>query len=268
MLSSYNRGPQTTSEVTYESLEFLGDAYIELIASRLLHYRYGHLTAGQKSQLRELLVKNETLADFSCLYGFHEKVKVDDFDGMAHSSKGNKGFNKILGDVFEAYVAAVVLSDVEEGFAIAEKWLTRLWVPKLEEAAKNDSTYVALTHSSATDLKTVYNPAAKSELQQRIVDHQVTKLEYEAWKPPLELKGDQLGQNRHFIALYLTGYGYERKLLAKGEGRNKVEAGNWAAIEAMHGEAKSVVEDCEEKLTAIKAERKKAAAARKAKKEE
>ena len=48
MLSSYNRGPQTTSEVTYESLEFLGDAYLELIASRLLHYRYSHLTAGQK----------------------------------------------------------------------------------------------------------------------------------------------------------------------------------------------------------------------------
>ena len=122
-------------------------------------------------------MKNETLADFSCLYGFHEKVKVDDIEGMAHSNKGNKGFNKILGDVFEAYVAAVVVSDVEEGFAIAEKWLTRLWVPKLEEAAKKDATYVAVTHSNTTDPKTVYNPTAKAELQQRQVGMAAFSLE-------------------------------------------------------------------------------------------
>lgn len=47
-------------------------------------------------------------------------------------------------------------------------------------------------------------------------------------------------------------------MLGKGEGKNKVEAGNWAAVRAMFGECKDVVADCEEKLLAIKAERKKA----------
>lgn len=259
---SYNRGPQTTQDLTYERLEILGDAYLELVASRLLFSRYSHLAAGQQSQLRELLVKNETLAEFSKRYGFELRVKADDLQGMRESAKdkGNKGLNKVLADVFEAYVAAVVLSDAEEGFAVVEAWLTALWAPKLLAATKADRTYVPLTHSESADPRTVYNPAAKAELQQRIVDHAVTKLSYEVYKESEELKGDRLGQNRHFIALYLTGYGYERKLLGKGEGKNKVEAGNWAATEAMFGDAKDVVEECEKKLAAVREERKKARA--------
>lgn len=83
-----------------------------------------------------------------------------------------------------------------------------------------------------------------------------TKLEYEKYQDPIELKGDKLGQNRHFIALHLTGYGYEKQLLGRGEGKNKVEAGNWAAIEAMYGEAKGIVQECAEKLKALREDRK------------
>ena len=71
------------------------------------------------------------------------------------------------------------------------------------------------------------------------------KLFYETYQDSIELKGDKLGQTRHFIAVYLTGYGYEKKLLGKGEGKNKVEAGNWAAIEAMYGDSKDLVDECE-----------------------
>ena len=257
--TSYHR-TQTTPDLTYERLEFLGDAYIELFASRLLLSRFGYLTAGQLSQLRELLVKNETLAEFSRLYGFESRVSAGNMEMMHEESKakGNKGFNKVLGDVFEAYVAAVILSDAEEGFAVAEVWLTGLWAPKLVEAVRRDASYAPLIHDKSADPLKLYDPAAKVELQRRIFAGNETKLEYEKFQDSVELKGEQLGQNRHFIALYLTGYGYERKLLGKGEGKNKVEAGNWAAIQAMYGECKDVVEECEKKLQAAKAERRKA----------
>jgi ribonuclease-3 len=247
--------------VTYERLELLGDAYIELIASRLLYERFGHLPAGQQSQLRELLVKNETLAEYSRAYGFDKQVKVASLEIMVEEArgKGNKGFNKVLGDVFEAYLAAVIVADSENGFAIAEKWLTALWAPKLLAAARYDRSNVvrpdvSLNHHDDADPRTVYNPAAKADLQKRILSHAVT-LSYERYKDTVELKGDQLGQNRHFIALYLTGYGYERKVLGKGEGKSKVEAGNWAATEAMFGEAKGIVDECEEKLKEMKAKK-------------
>lgn len=275
LLPAYNRSsaafPSSSSsptkttpqaEMTYERLEFLGDAYIELLATRLIFSRFPSLPAGSQSQLRELLVKNETLAEYSRAYGFDKRVEVGAMEAMLEDGrKRNKGFNKVLGDVFEAYVAAVVLDDDGGGVEVVEKWLTALWAPKLLEAARNDRSYaynpeLALTHDADTaDPSKLYNPTAKAELQKRLQPSRDVKLSYETYKDSVELKGDQLGQNRHFIALYLTGYGYERKLLGKGEGKNKVEAGNWAATEAMHGKCKEVVEECEAKLAVIKEEK-------------
>nr|OQO07768.1 hypothetical protein B0A51_17409 [Rachicladosporium sp. CCFEE 5018] len=260
-LASYDRAT-SNSDVTYERLEFLGDAYLEVIASRIIFHHFPKLTAGSQSQVREVLVKNETLAEYARLYGFELRVKVADFEQMAADSqgKGNKGLNKILGDVFEAYIAAVILSDAEHGFAIVEKWLTALWAPKLMEAAnshKYRSPGANLTHASDSDPKTIYDPTAKATLQKRIQSADA-KLIYEPYKTMQELKGDQLGQNRHFIAVYLTGYGFDRVCLGKGVGKNKVEAGNWAATEAMHGECKAVVDECEAKLGVVKEARRKA----------
>lgn len=257
---SYNRTSSST-DITYERLEFIGDAYIELIASRLIFERFVQLPAGQQSQLRELLVKNETLAEYSRAYGFDKRVNAAAMEQMLEDGKhkGNKGFNKVLGDVFEAYLAAVVLSDMDDGFAVAEKWLTALWAPKLVESMMKNQRHTSksgssVTHTDSTNPLTIYNPTAKQDLQKRILGSD-TKLLYDKYKDTVELKGDQLGQNKHFIALYLTGYGYEKKLLGKGEGKNKVEAGNWAANEAMFGECKGIVDQCEKKLLAAKDEK-------------
>lgn len=250
----------TSSDLTYERLEFLGDAYLELFASRLIYHHFSALPAGSQSQVRELLVKNETLSEFARLYGFETKVKVADLEHMLRDAKdrGNKGLNKILADVVEAYIAAIVLSDPEHGFARAETWLTALWAPKLNEAAasqKYSNPTLALQTADGADPRTTYSPTAKADLQRRIQAYDA-KLVYAPYKASVELKGDQLGQNRHFIALHLTGYGYENKLLGQGEGKNKVEAGNWAAMEAMHGECKGIVDECEKKLVEMKEQKK------------
>ncbi|KAI6802667.1 hypothetical protein KC361_g1097 [Hortaea werneckii] len=264
-VNDYNRSANPT-DITYEKLEFLGDAYLELLASRLLYTRFPHITAGQQSQLRELLVKNETLAQYAHTYNFDRRVQVGDLERMQHDSKerGNKGFNKVLGDVFEAYIAAVILSSPDEGFAIAEKWMQSLWAPRLLEAAEKERYYtpgLTLEHADGEGSETgpdplkIYNPTAKADLQKKIVGARV-KLDYQPYRDSVELKGDQLGQNRHYIAVYLTGYGYERKLLGRGEGKNKVEAGNWAAQEAMFGPEREVVRKCEEELKVAREEKK------------
>jgi ribonuclease-3 len=251
--------------MTYERLEFLGDAYLEVFASRLIFSRFNQLPAGQMSQLRELLVKNETLAEYGRAYGFDRQVKVADMERMKQDCRdkaGNKALNKVIGDVFEAYIAAIVLSKPESGFAEAEEWCTRLWEAKIQGWTKHRSG-ISMTNeatrpadgSRGEDKLSAYNPAAKMELQQRIMYGDV-KLQYEVDRPTVELKGDRLGQNEHFIALYLTGYGHDRKLLGKGVGRNKVEAGNWAATQAMHGETKALVDACESTAKELKEQRK------------
>lgn len=246
----------TTTDLSYERLEFLGDAYLELFASRLIFHHFPALPAGAQSQVRELLVKNETLSEYARLYSFETRVKVADMEHMLRDAKdrGNKGLNKILGDVFEAYIAAIVLSDPEQGFARAEAWLTALWAPKLIEAAasqKFSNPSLALQTPEGSHPRATYSPTGKADLQRKIQAYDA-KLTYSPYKDSVELKGDQLGQNRHFIAVYLTGYGYENKLLGKGEGKNKVEAGNWAAVEAVNGECRGIVEECGKKLADMK----------------
>ncbi|KAH9827349.1 Ribonuclease III family [Teratosphaeria destructans] len=252
-IPTHNRSTSAGALQTYEQLEFLGDAQIELIATRLVFSRFGGLGAGHMSQLRELLVKNETLVEFARAYGFERRVRVaGEVEAMLGDAKdrGNKGLNKVLADVFEAYVAAVILSNGDDGFAVAEKWLTALWAPKILEASKREKYHGQaaqgrLTHDDGGDPIDIYDPEAKNTLQKKLFNSALgAKLLYEPYKDSVELKGDQLGQNRHYIACYLTGYGYERKLLGKGEGRNKVEAGNWAAVRALHGENKMLVEEC------------------------
>lgn len=289
-----------TSDLTYERLEFLGDAYIELFASRLIYESYSHLPAGRMSQVRELLVKNETLAELSRSYGFDQQIAVGaEIGELVRDSRGrgNKGYNKIVGDVFEAYVAAVVLSDFEgKGFERAEGWCRDLWEGKLERAKKEDRSLLpppsplSARRDEAKDegkeeaddnirLRTTYDPNAKATLQKRIYHQPLIRLFYETDRPTIELKGDQKGQNVHFIALYVEEeasaspttttttttttvaadeevHGTKRRyLLAKGQGKNKVEAGNWAAVEAMYGPMRQRVEELEGRVREEKARR-------------
>ncbi|KAG9970387.1 hypothetical protein KCU72_g24649, partial [Aureobasidium melanogenum] len=50
--SSQHDRTSAVGDMTYERLEFLGDAYLEVIATRLIFSRYPHLAAGRQAQIR------------------------------------------------------------------------------------------------------------------------------------------------------------------------------------------------------------------------
>ena len=226
-------------DLTYERLEFLGDAYLEVIATRLIFSRYPHLAAGRQAQIRERLVKNETLTQFSIAYGFQDRLQAHESE--RESSKVN---GKILADVFEAYVAAVILSDPESGFKRAEAWLTELWAPILLREFGPITPDGSAAHNE-------YNPNAKQELQQKIVGKDV-KLEYLEYRPMEQTKHVQ----RYFISLFMTGWGYEKHVLGSGEGVNKVEAGNRAAMDATI-KSKEIIDEAARQLAAVREQKRK-----------
>ncbi|KAK4991706.1 hypothetical protein LTR66_006482 [Elasticomyces elasticus] len=230
---NHNRS-EARNDVTYERLELLGDAYIELIATRIINSNFPLLPIGRQVQLREMVVKNDTLAEYSRHYGFDKEVQCT----PAEKSQP-KAWRKILGDVFEAYLAAVVLSDPESGFAAAESWLTALWAPKLLELnAEMPTDGVTVKNGN------IYDPKAKDKLQSRILSGNQSKLEYVEMGQAIHMKN--IGQYLYTVGLYLTGWGYEKKLLGVGQGRNKAEAGTWAAIEAKCRNGK-ILDDAEAK---------------------
>lgn len=237
--SSQHDRTSAIGDLTYERLEFLGDAYLEVIATRLIFSRYPHLAAGRQAQIRERLVKNDTLTQFSTAYGFQNRLQAGVYEKGATKASG-----KILADVFEAYVAAVILSDPENGFQRAELWLTDLWAPILLR------DFGPITSSGGLALNE-YNQNAKQELQHKIVGKD-TKLEYLETRPMEQTKHMQ----KYFISLFLTGWGYEKKLLGSGEGQNKVEAGNRAAMDAMV-KSREIIEVIAHQLNALREQRKK-----------
>ncbi|KAJ6107928.1 hypothetical protein N7523_009251 [Penicillium sp. IBT 18751x] len=197
------------SNSTYDRLEILGDAYIELMATRLIWGKFPGISSGRISQIRELLVKNETLSAFAEVYGFDRKISVP-----ANYSDQEKRWTKIKGDVFEAYVAAVILSQPIDGYHIAEKWLTQLWLPKLD----------ALGHQKA-ELR-------YKEILAKKVMGKGTKLEYKEEKRAIDHKGS--GTQTFFIGVYLTGWGKWKNVhLGSGQGSSKVAAGDEAARDAL-----------------------------------
>ncbi len=89
---------------SYERLEFLGDAVLDLIAAEILFNKYTKKDEGFLTKIRAKLVKGETLADFSTQLGLDELMEMGERAGNTKIS------NSILADVFESIVAAIYIT--------------------------------------------------------------------------------------------------------------------------------------------------------------
>lgn len=200
---------------TYDRLEILGDAYIEVIAMRHIFKVFPNQPAGRLSQHRELCVKNETLSEYAHAYGFDKQARLP-----PHITKGDrKIWIKTMGDIFEAYVGAIIISNPETGFQIAEAWLTALWQNKLSPQ-----------NSKPAFETQVVDPHAKNELAKKVVSRGVT-LAYVEEAPPTAIR-DQ-GKVIYHMAVKLTGFRWQKQHLGSGSALSKTDAGCMAASNAM-----------------------------------
>ncbi|KAL8659643.1 MAG: hypothetical protein Q9202_007025 [Teloschistes flavicans] len=231
------------SNISYERLEFLGDAYVELIASRVLFPRFPDFSPGKLSQTRQLMACNETLAEFSLRYGFDRRARLPSVMKRKKGGVEDKSWTKLMGDIFEAYVAAVVISDAEKGFATVENWLIELWQPLL---------------ASRVDPE-VADSQAKQVLATKIMT-KGSKVSYNEERPPQ--LSDLKGMSIFFVGVFYTGLGYTDFCLGSGKGANKAEAGFDAATKALrHPQIKAIVAKKKEKDAKSRAEREQKAAA-------
>lgn len=229
--SAASKDPSKAGEIkSYEQLEFLGDAYLEVIASELIFDRFINLPAGRMSQVRESLVKNETLSRLTEAYGWDKKIKGN------HLQRGPpQSWLKIKGDVFEAYIAAIVLSH-QDGLQIAKAWLQTLWASALDSVAA----------------KPPASDQSKVELAKRISGSGV-KINYVDEKPPIVHKGQ--GVETYFVGVYLDGWGWDNQFLGSGKGLSRNAAGQEAAAAAMKN--RPLIDEIMAKRAAIRGEREK-----------
>ena len=230
IIKNGEKGTYTDLELDYERLEFLGDAYIELIASHALYSRFPHVDVPQLCSWRERLVENSMLGKFSEAYGFTDRLKHHN-----QWDRNSKAWKKVVADVFEAYIAGIVLADPQNGYETADKWLTELWAPQLLSFKE----------------KIIEDPHAKNKLAALLVVNDI-KLEYREERPMIYEKGSNL--QKYFMGVYLTGWGYQDEWLGSGEGQNKANASSAAAADAMKKNS-SVTQDAARQKAELVAKR-------------
>ena len=108
-----------------ERLEFLGDAVLQLIISEYLYTKYPKRPEGDLSKLRSMIVREESLAGFARDCQFDHFIKL----GRAEEKSGGRNRDTILGDLFEAFLGALLL---DKGVEAVKSFLYQVMIPKVE----------------------------------------------------------------------------------------------------------------------------------------
>jgi ribonuclease-3 len=241
--------PSLHDTVNYEALEWVGDGWIQAISSQLIYATFRHsLKAGRLSQLRERLVCNKALCSFLRAYGLDARLKLpnDILDVAKAKDKRKKKdpltvMEKIHGDVFEAYVGAIIQSDGVDGLEIATDWLKKLWSREIQdEIRKLNHNYNDEAPPTASADQDVGPPQASAPkppalnskvlLNQAIMCRGAT-LDYRDM--PGKTKKDKMGHSLFAVGVYFSGWGVKDDLLGIGTALKKSEAGTRAAEEAL-----------------------------------
>ncbi|MEQ9264977.1 MAG: ribonuclease III [Balneolaceae bacterium] len=103
---------------SYERLEFLGDAVLDLIAAEILFNKYPQKDEGFLTKIRAKLVRGETLADFS------SKLGLENLMEMGERAANVKIAKSILADIFESIIAAIY---IKKGYKSAFRFVEKVF---------------------------------------------------------------------------------------------------------------------------------------------
>lgn len=181
-----------------ERLEFLGDSVLSIVVSRHLFLKLPNSPEGELTQIRAALVRTETLAKLA------KDLSLGDylFLSKGEEDSGGRNNNSILANTFEAYIGAIYL---DRGLEIAQKFLEKYIL----------SNWKKLSENAVSD-----NKSKLQEVLQRIYHESPTYSQISSWGPD---------HARSFeIGVFLG-----KKLLGSGVGKNKQEAAQGAAKNAL-----------------------------------
>lgn len=182
-----------------ERLEFLGDAVLELIATRFLYDKFPGQDEGDLTAYRAALVNAVTCAEVAGELGMNDYLLLS--RGEAKDTGRARGI--LLANAFEALVGAIYL---DQGYDAASQFIGTYLFPKIDEIIQ----------------KKLWQDA-KSSLQERVQEVEGTTPSYavlKEWGPD---------HDKHFV----VGVHIKDKLLAEGEGKSKQDAEQAAARAAL-----------------------------------
>lgn len=198
--SSYANEQSMKITENNERLEFLGDAVVSLIVSQYLYKKYPNYPEGELTKIRAKVVCESSLAFIAKKINLGELLLL----GKGEEATGGRTRESILGDASESLVGAIYTdSDYET--------TKRILLDKFE----NDLVHAVARGSLFIDYKT--------DLQENLQKRKRSRIEYNVSKE----EGPDHNKVFHIDVLI------DNSVVGQGSGRNKKEAEQMAAKEAL-----------------------------------
>ena len=110
---------------SYERLEYLGDAVLELVMSEYL-FKNTEYEEGKMTKLRSHYVCESALFEYS------QRLNLNDYILLGHGEEQSGGRNRkaIVADIFEAFIGAMFL---DQGLEFVKKFIYENIIPLIEK---------------------------------------------------------------------------------------------------------------------------------------
>lgn len=192
---SYVAEKKLQDSESYEQLEFLGDAVLDLIISEQIYHKYPTRDEGFMTQLRAKVVKGENLAFLAEKLNLGELIEI----GNRVKNQGIEKSKSVLADTFEAVTGAIY---IDLGYDVCDEFVTSVIERfiNMDEMVKSKDNY-------------------KSQLLEFAQARKLSIPIYEV------VKETGPGHNKTFTVQVIIG----EKILGDGSGKNKKKAEQIAA---------------------------------------
>ncbi|GAA5903092.1 ribonuclease III domain-containing protein [Sporobolomyces salmoneus] len=199
---------------SYEVLETTGDAHLNGLVSRALRQRYPDLASGEFVELRNRLIRNDTLAHIALAYGLPSRLE--------HSTSHDLDKSQSVGaDMFEAHLGALV-EDKQIELSKIDEWLFKVFSPKVWTNMEQ----------VADDLRRLRIEKDELRLKRLIEIGKTAKSQsLETWTcEPCDSETDSIAVKPNFVYTYSKAKGWHAQLLVGdemvscGHGSSKKEA--------------------------------------------
>jgi len=185
---------------SYERLEFLGDAILEMLISTYLYLKYPDKMEGYLTSARSAIVRTESLSRVSKKYGFNSYILMS----KGEEASGGRKNDSILEDTIESLIGALYL---DGGLNAAKSFFDTFIIPNADEI---------ILENKLKDSKSLFQE----------------KVQAIGLSSPTYQTINQTGpdHNRIFEVIVCV----EGKEIGRGAGKNKQEAEQKAAQEALN----------------------------------
>lgn len=208
--------------ISYERLEFLGDAILESIIVSYLFNRFPNQSEGLLSSLKVNLVNRNTLSHLAKIIGLDDYIIMSKtLDDLQHARQDTK----ILCDVFEAFIAAIFIDFNNNiisssfmsgmGYQIVELFVINLIE---DESCRIDFTQFILNNTNYKDNLIKYMKRTRQTIH------------------PLEfklVKNDGIGSDKEIIVNILMKTSLTTEIIGSGTGNTYKKAEQNASKDAL-----------------------------------